>query len=106
MTTKFTLREAILTTVNTRNGVNGVDLVLNCMGLVSPWFDDKDYMFHLAELVSSGEIVELEFILPTMDYRLKSIYFPKGTKLYVNSHDQAKDSAATEHSNNAQSPSL
>ena len=100
--TKFTLREAILTTVNTRNGVNGVDLVLNCMGLVSPWFEDKDYMFQLAELVSSGEIVELEFILPSMDYRMKSIYFPKGTKLYVNSHDQA----GSENSSNAKTARL
>lgn len=98
MTTKFTLREAILTTVNTRNGVNGVDLVLNCMGLFGPWFEDKDYMFLLAELVSSGEIVELEFILPSMDYRVKSIYFPKGTKLYVNSHDEANSA----HSSNAE----
>ena len=92
--TKLTLREAILTTVNTRNGVNNVDLILNCMELFSPWFDDMDYVFQLAELVSSREIVELEFILFHMDYRIKSIYFPKGTKLYVNSYDKTEQCSA------------
>jgi len=96
--TKFSLREAILTAVNTRNGINGVDLVLDCMGLVSPWFDNKDYIFQLAELVSSGEIVELEFILPQMDYRLKSIYFPKGTKLYVNDNDKTEQRDTSQNS--------
>jgi hypothetical protein len=101
--TNHIYREAILTTINTRNGVNGVDLVLKCMGIINPLtFSNKDYIFILAELVASGEIVELEFILPSMDYRMKSIYFPKGTKLYVNSHDQAK----TKDTNNAQSASL
>jgi len=95
--TNHIYREAILTTINTRNGVNGVDLVLKCMGIINPLtFINKDYIFILAELVALGEIVELEFILPQMEYRLKSIYFPKGTKLYVNSHDQAK---ATDSSN-------
>lgn len=100
--TKFTIREAILTTVNTRNGVNGVDLVLNCMGLVNPWFDDKDYVFELAEMVSSGEIVELEFHNPRSNRKLISIYFPKGTKLYVNSHDEANSA----HSSNAETARL
>ena len=97
MTTKLTIKEAILTSINTRNGINGVDLALNIMRLISPWFNDKDYIFILAELVSSGEIVELEFILPSMDYRIKSIYFPKGTELYINSHDKTQE---TKHSNN------
>jgi hypothetical protein len=95
--TNHIYREAILTTVNTRNGVNGVDLVLKCMGIINPLtFSNKDYIFILAELVSSGEIVELEFILPQMEYRLKSIYFPKGTKLFVNSHEEAKQRNTTQ----------
>jgi hypothetical protein len=101
----MTLREAILISVNARQGINGVDLVLNCMGLVHPFFEDKDYTFELAELVSSGEIVELEYILPTMTYRLKSLYFPKGTKLYANQHTIVHEET-TAHSNNAQSGSI
>jgi len=35
----------------------------------------------LEELVKENEIVELEYVLPEMEYRVKSIYFPKGTKI-------------------------
>lgn len=97
MTDKMTLREAILITVNTRNGVNGVDLALNCMGLVNPFFDDVDYMFQLAELVSTGEVVSLDFHNPRSDRKLISLYFPKGTILYA----QAQTDQAI-HGNNAQ----
>jgi hypothetical protein len=82
------IRTAILDTVNNRHGVNGVDLVLNVMGIIGPsQLDNTEYVYTLTNLVETGEIVELEFILPVMDYRVKSIYFPKGTKLLVNYDD-------------------
>jgi len=37
------------------------------------------------ELIHEGEIVEVEYILPTMDYRVKSFLLPKGTQIIV--HD-------------------
>lgn len=37
----------------------------------------------IAELVKENRIVEVEYILPTMDYRVKSMLFPAGTKLHI-----------------------
>lgn len=33
----------------------------------------------LSKMVQDGELVEVEYTLPDSDYRLRSIYFPKGT---------------------------
>ncbi len=41
------------------------------------------WLILLNELVDEEEIVELEYIVPSMEYRIKSMYFPKGTKLYL-----------------------
>jgi hypothetical protein len=81
MKTKETdVREVILTVISNRPGIKNVDLVLNCMNLLNPLkFEATDYNFELNKLISEHEIVELEYILPHMDYRVKSIYFPKGT---------------------------
>lgn len=76
----MTLREAILISVNSHQGVKGVDLVLNVMGIIGPFkVNHEELVSELAQLVLNKEIVELEYILPQMDYRIKSIYFPKGT---------------------------
>ena len=37
----------------------------------------------LEELVQAGEIIEVEYILPYMDYRLKSFYLPRGSEVKV-----------------------
>jgi hypothetical protein len=80
--TQFTLRDAIIRSVEIRNGIPAVELVLNVMNLTNNIvsFNDSDYKRELDNLVATGKIVELDFILPHMDYRIKSIYFPKGTK--------------------------
>lgn len=76
----MTLREAILVSVNSHQGMKGVDLVLNVMGLVNCMkFTDVEYQQELESLLKNGEVVELEYILPQLNYRIKSMYFPKGT---------------------------
>lgn len=37
----------------------------------------------IEEAVKDGSIVELEYILPDMNYRIKSMLFPKGTALQI-----------------------
>ena len=52
------------------------------MGEINPTkWDSAQYNEALEKLIEEGEIVEICYILPHMDYRLKSIYFPKGTKV-------------------------
>lgn len=33
----------------------------------------------LNPLIKDGEVIELEYVVPSSDYRIKSILFPKGT---------------------------
>lgn len=75
------LREAILTTVNSHQGVKGVELVVNVMGIINPLlFNHHEYAKTIQSLVDSGEIIELEYTVPQVDYRIKSLYFPRGTE--------------------------
>lgn len=90
------LRDAILNTVNSHQGIKGVELVLNVMGSVGPvMFDDREYMLELSRLLDSGQIVEVEYTLPTMDYRIKSLYFPKGTKVHASQSNTIDDGDIT-----------
>lgn len=43
------------------------------------------------DLIGSGDIVELEYVLPHMDYRVKSFYMPRGTNLNVVRLDRDKE---------------
>ncbi len=73
--------EAINRTVNSHQGIKGVDLVIQVMGHINPcMFDQELYSRTLEFLVATGEVVELEYTLASMEYRIKSIYFPKGTQ--------------------------
>ncbi len=74
------LKEIILRKVNNSTGIKAVELTLAVMSEINPLiFEAKTYISELDELVKNGEILELEYTLPNMDYRIKSIYFPKGT---------------------------
>ena len=75
----MTTKEAILTSINTHQGIKAVELVLDVLRLSNPFLDGEEYHKELESLVESGEIVELEYVLPQMGYRAKSIYFLKGT---------------------------
>ena len=35
----------------------------------------------IAEMVQDGDLVEVEYLLPSMDYRVKSFILPKNTKV-------------------------
>jgi hypothetical protein len=76
-----TYRDAILNGVNSHQGIKGVELVIHTMGLINPLkFDDEEYHQTVEQLIKEEEIIELEYILPQLEYRVKSLYFPKGTK--------------------------
>jgi hypothetical protein len=79
----MTYRETILLLINSHQGIKATDLIVKCMSYINPSVLQKDeYELTLNKLVHEGEIIELKYILPIMEYRIKSIYFPKGTKFY------------------------
>jgi hypothetical protein len=80
-----TLTEQIVNTVKLRAGIKAVDLVLAVMEFTNPvMLVQHEYESALAEAIASGEIIEVDYVLPEMDYRTKSIYFPKGTTFEFN----------------------
>jgi hypothetical protein len=80
--TKEELKQVILEVVNANTGMRGVELALKVLDRTMPrYFESPQYQEALDELVAEGSIVELEYTLPEMDYRTKSIYFPKGTQI-------------------------
>jgi len=78
------IKDIISRVINSHQGINGVELVIEVMyqASVTP-FPIEEYENALIELVTEKEIVEVEYTLPTMDYRVKSWYLPKGTMVEV-----------------------
>jgi uncharacterized membrane protein YcjF (UPF0283 family) len=78
-----TLKEKIVAIVNENTGIKATqlvtDVVIQCHNTNEIHPGTENLLQAINELVESGEIVELEFVLPSMEYRVKSIYFPKGT---------------------------
>lgn len=73
-------KETILKCINDNQVLTKTDLSLRVMGRINPVvFSSKEYHTELDKLIEEGEIVEVCYILPNT--RLKSLYFPKGTKV-------------------------
>lgn len=83
------IKSKILDIVSDKPGIKGVDLTLDVLQLLLEHENNcDDPKSELAvglinELVLQGEIVEVEYVLPTMTYRIKSLYFPKGTEVTI-----------------------
>lgn len=93
---QVSLKDTIVKAVELHPGIKGVELVLNVMSMVGPnMFDDREYMLELSRALDSGEIIEIEYCLASMDYRIKSLYFPKGTKVNAPQTTQCDDGSVT-----------
>lgn len=78
-------RELIINKVTKSPGIRHVDLSLAIMESVNPSkFNYEPYYVELMKAVDEGEIVALDY---TTNNEIKSIYFPKGTKLLVHVAD-------------------
>lgn len=78
------LREAIIQIVTDKQGCKATELA----PLIAEGYPDLvcelDKVVETIEsLVASGELVEVEYILPQMTYRIKSMLFPKGTEVQL-----------------------
>jgi hypothetical protein len=79
--TKDEIKQLIVERVSEKAGLKAVhlaseeDIVLAC----------KDLPSICEELVEEGRLVEVEYVLPEMDWRIKSFYLPAGTVVRVRS---------------------
>lgn len=80
--TKEKLKGIILESIQNSTGMRGVELALTVLNKTMPlYFETELYQECLGELVAEGEVIELEYVLPEMEYRTKSMFFPKGTQI-------------------------
>lgn len=71
----------ILKAINDSTGIKATELILRVIRELMPKdLNVGEFEELLTSLVDKGEIVELEYTVPKLDYRVKSIYFPKGTE--------------------------
>jgi hypothetical protein len=76
------LKDIILELVNKGQGIKGPELATEvCIRCIEGNDIIGDYRPLLEQLVKDCEIVEIEYVLPSMTDRTKSIFFPKGTEI-------------------------
>ncbi len=94
--TRDELKVFIVKKVTEANGIKGTQLVADiaiepgireCLGT-------HEIPDLLDELVSEGSIVEIEFIVPRMTYKIKSFYLPKGSEITIKSGNSSRAFAA------------
>ena len=85
------MRDNILNVINSNSGIKEVQLAMRVMQYIEPsQFSDAIFHHELAKLLLNGEIIAVHYVLPTMNDRQKSVYFPKGTKMSFDGLDWTK----------------
>ena len=76
--------KVVVSLVNKKPGIHGVELVVellrHCIDNSIHYGDSHDTTDRIYKLVGLGYIVEVEYTLPDSE-RVKSLFFPKGTKI-------------------------
>jgi hypothetical protein len=79
----MTLEEVIIETVTTYQGIKATELVVRVFESLHKMPEipssGEEVIATINELVELGDLLEIEYILPTMTYRVKSFLLPKGT---------------------------
>lgn len=84
------IRKLIIATVEESNGIKATELATKVASQIyesGSALKDFELPDFLEELVKSGDIAEVEAELPN-DFRIRSFYFPKGTKITLISNEK------------------
>jgi len=81
------MKEKIIELIHSYGPIKPTELIVK----ISNWKDENpdkhsdEWKFHdvIQELIKNGDIIEVCYTLPYMDYREKSLYFPKGTEIQI-----------------------
>lgn len=76
------LDDFVLTLIQDKAPIKAVDLALE-IAKHRHGIGERDITETLERLVSAGLVKEVEYVLPNMAYRVKSMYFPEGTELRI-----------------------
>jgi len=84
-------KQVIVDTVTDVQGCKATELIAHVAGRLEEEFPQHDFMRALNELLESGELEEVEYVLPQMDYRTKSFLLPKNTQIFLGSDSNDKE---------------
>jgi len=90
----MTIEQAIKSTINSTPGIKSVDLVLHVIGLLGGKLNTAHYFHEIERLVFKKEIVVVNYVLPEMNYRMKTMYFPGGTSVEIEEVETPTGSAS------------
>jgi DNA-binding HxlR family transcriptional regulator len=76
------LDEYVIRIVEDKAPIKAVDLAVE-IATHRHGVAEKDITETLNRLVAAGMIKEVEYVLPKMSYRVKSMYFPEGSSIKV-----------------------
>ena len=82
------LENAIITLVNDRGVIKVMELLALLPKRIHKDNTSDQLLAAIAHLVDTKKLVEIEYIVPVMDYRVKSILFPGGTKINITNSTQ------------------
>ena len=87
-------KQVIVDTVTDVQGCKATELIAHVAEKLEEEFANHDFMKALNELLEAGELEEVEYVLPQMDYRAKSFLLPKNTQIFLGSSvDDQEDHA-------------
>lgn len=91
------IEDKIIEIVKDYPGINRVSLVVKLYqrmnGLDQSQLLEEDFSIEqlLDRMVKNNSIISIEYSTPNMDYRIKSIYFPKGSQLKIVAGESCMD---------------
>jgi len=72
----------LISIVNEHQGLKLTELVMHATVAISKLgYREPDLVKVLNGLISEAKLLEIEYVLPDMDYRIKSFILPAGTKV-------------------------
>jgi hypothetical protein len=81
MMTKEKAKDFLVNKINSLNGIKATELVCNEEVIIELGLDDHDVPTLLDELVQENRIMEVEYVVPAMKWRIKSFYLPIGSEI-------------------------
>jgi len=78
------LKQEIINMVNSNPGIKAIDLCI-LPNIILLCHDAVIFNKAIEELIKEKKIVEVEYILKGMSYRIKSIFFPEETEISIRS---------------------
>jgi hypothetical protein len=76
------LDDYILSVVEDKGPIKNTELALSVASHMHG-ITGSDVTESLDRLLAANQIIEVEYVLASMDYRVKSLYFPKDTRIKV-----------------------